>query len=74
MTTSIDEIKGKVAGPAGTTPAADQPETGRRAFKCRLVPFMLEDYVDGLLAKQALNDPENGERISWEKLKEDLGV
>jgi hypothetical protein len=35
---------------------------------------MLEDFVDAALAKLALADAKEGDRLSWEKVKEDLGL
>jgi hypothetical protein len=72
-TTRLVEIKPKSAGPEGMTPAAGPIISGNVA-KVLIAGFVLEDYVDSIIAHQALNDPENSERIPWEKLKSQLGL
>ena len=72
---SAVEINAKSAGPAGATIAPGARGLAKPTWKVSLVPFMLEDYVDSVLAKQALEDPENKQQpISWEHLKEQLGL
>jgi hypothetical protein len=80
MSTPTVEIKQKSAGPEGTTeapgPAAvlAQPVTITSGFKVVLVPFILEDYLDAIEARAALEDPENREHIPWEQLRDKLGL
>jgi hypothetical protein len=74
MTQSTIEISQKSAGPEGATLVTEQPSLPRVGVKITLVPFMLEDYLDAVLAKAALQDPDNAERIPWEQVKEKLGL
>lgn len=71
MSTVAVEIKRKF-GPEGASIAPEQ--RARSGLKIRLVPFMLEDYIDSIEAHAALEDPENSQRIPWEQLKEQLGL
>jgi hypothetical protein len=72
MSTSV-EVKHKSAGPEGVTYIPGQPGTVH-GLKKRLPSFMLEDYVDSVIAKHLLRDPENSERIPWDQLKDQLGL
>jgi hypothetical protein len=52
-----------------------KPATARVVpSKVSLTGFMLEDYLDAIDAKMALADPENADRIEWERLKAELGL
>ncbi len=69
------EITRKSAGPEGAAISADQPPAPPWAsFKVHLTSFMLEDYVDAVEARAALNDPDNAERVPWEQLRGHLGL
>ena len=72
MTTDV-EINKKSAGPEGATAVQDRT-TPSGGSKILMSPFMLEDYVDAVMAHTAMNDPENREPIPWERLKEQLGL
>jgi hypothetical protein len=74
MSTPTVEITRKSAGPEGATVLQGQAANFRKGSKCIFASFMLEDYVDSVLAQQALADPDNVERVSWAQLKERLGL
>jgi hypothetical protein len=69
---TIPEIKPKSAGPVGVSASPESSVAGRG--KVVVSTFMLEDYLDSIEAKLALNDPDNSERVRWEQLKERLGL
>jgi hypothetical protein len=65
-------IERATAAPAGDS--VIRQKTYHHALLLRVQNFMLEDIVDAILAKRALADPKNVNRLSWEKVKEDLGL
>ena len=69
------EITRKSVGPEGASLSGDQPPVpAPTSFKVHLTGFMLEDYVDAVEARAALNDPDNAERVPWEQVRERLGL
>lgn len=70
MSMSDITVKPKSSGPEGATLATPR----RGGVKIRLQGFMLEDYLDSVAANEALRDPQNTERVSWQQVKDQLGL